>query len=174
MKRNHSKENTRLGKIVFFVCVVLSVFAVTFCRSQIVRVNDKYVGHPEIKTLFPEEAIHLNYKGGDISIGAYVDSVSLDKRFMFIYAYYPKSININSKITIGFNNGLYAELSMYEADTTDANVNYVEYMITDRYWYGFVELDYTYINIPGAKQFISVVPSKYFSDFFSKVVPIKM
>lgn len=174
MKREHSQENVRLGKVVFFICVVLSMIAVTFCKGQIVRVNDKYVGHPEIKTLFPEEAIHLSYKGGEISVGAYVDSISVDRKYMFVYAYYPKGIDVTSKLTIGFKDGLYAELLPYETDTTAKDVNYVEYMITERYMYAFVEYGYTYINIPGAKQFISVKPDKYFVNFFSQVVPIKM
>lgn len=174
MKKEHSKEDIRLGKIVFFICIVLSMLAVTFCRGQIIRVNDKYVGHPEIKTLFPEQAIHLDYKNEHISIGAYVDSIDVDRKYMFVYAYYPKSINVESKITIGFSGGLYAELIPYETDTTAIEVNYVEYMIQERYRYGFLELAYTYINIPGAKQFISVSPNKYFSDFFLKVVPVKM
>lgn len=33
--REHSKENIRLGKIVFYACVVISLFAVTFCRGQV-------------------------------------------------------------------------------------------------------------------------------------------
>ena len=33
--REHSKENIRLGKIVFYACIVLSIFTVSFCSGQL-------------------------------------------------------------------------------------------------------------------------------------------
>ncbi len=33
--RTHSKENERLGKVVFLICIVLSIFAISFCRGQL-------------------------------------------------------------------------------------------------------------------------------------------
>lgn len=33
--REHSKENIRLGKIVFYACIALAMLAVTFCKGQV-------------------------------------------------------------------------------------------------------------------------------------------
>lgn len=33
--REHSKENIQLGKLVFYVCIILSIFALSFCRGQV-------------------------------------------------------------------------------------------------------------------------------------------
>ena len=43
--RTHSKENERLGKVVFLICIVLSIFAMSFCRGQL----NPYAELPRVK-----------------------------------------------------------------------------------------------------------------------------
>ena len=35
--KEHSKEDVKLGKVVFLVCIVVAMLAVTFCSGQIVK-----------------------------------------------------------------------------------------------------------------------------------------
>lgn len=61
--REHSKENIRLGKIVFYACVAISMLAVTFCRGQLT--NNVVLSREKQGFNWITQGYLLEYKSGD-------------------------------------------------------------------------------------------------------------
>jgi len=169
MKKEHSKEDIRLGKIVFFACIVLSMLAVTFCRGQIQR-YDRFDDRDDIVTVSPEKSIKFPYKNKEIAVSIFVDSVRNGDVYVFMYAYLPDIIkNHSSTVTVKFDNETIETLYPTMIDTMYEGYTYVEYFVPGRMYRNFVDHEWLYINFEGIKQYIAMQPKSYFfKDFFAE------
>lgn len=167
MKREHSPENVRLGKVVFFICVVLSMIAVTFCKGQNTRMH-KYPDNPGIVTIFPGTEEQFNYGKEKVRFSAFMDSLPNGSMFAYIYAYFPKSfVGYDNKITIGLARETAITLNVSYIDESNPEEIYVEYLIPGALFEWILKNKYNYIYVNNVKQFIVLPPKgSFFTDFF--------
>lgn len=169
MKKDHSKEDIRLGKIVFFICIVLSIFAVTYCSGQIER-YDRFDDRNDVVTVSPKKSMRFPYKDKEIAVNIFVDSVRNGDVYVFMYAYFPDVIkDYSNNVTIKFDNNIIETLYPTTIDTMYEGYTYVEYFVPGRMYGNFVDHGYSYINFEGIKQYIALQPKSYFfKDFFAE------
>lgn len=167
--KEHSKEDVRLGRIVFLACIVVAMLAVTFCRGQNQR-YDRFDDRDDIITISPEKSMKLPYKGKDIAVSVFVDSLSDGGVYVFMYAYLPDIIKEHDNpVTIKFDNDVIETLYPTSVDTMYEGYTYVEYFVPGKMYRNFVDHKFLYINFEGIKQFIAISQKAcFFKDFFAE------
>jgi len=170
--KEHSKEDVRLGRIVFLACIVVAMLAVTFCRGQNQR-YDRFDDRDDIITISPEKSMRVPYKGSEIAFSVFVDSLSDGTINAFMYVYYPDVIkDYNIDVSVKFENNKIETLSPTMVDTMYEGFVYAEYYIPPSKFMSFLRERYSYVNFDGIKQHIAVYPNGYFfSDFFMTLTP---
>jgi hypothetical protein len=110
--RDHSKENIRLGKVVFLICIVLSMLAVMFCSGQ----NYNTTELPRIKSnnmWVAYSKIAFDSNGDTVHFGSVFYPGPYDFKTIFVHTTGKNRFVSHLVLAVYFENGAVTYLSSY-------------------------------------------------------------
>lgn len=167
MENRCEKTEKRLGYgiMLFAVLFFLTAYKCT-AQSKVYR-EHRYPNEKNIVTFTPYESLEFKIGKDTIYLCVLYDSVGKNKSTVKLYAYYPKTVKIVSKIIIGFDGGTNNTFTASKFNLSGKRENYIEYVSTKPDYYSLIGVPYIYVYFEGVKQYFAVRDKEYyFVSFF--------